>query len=325
MSYKNEINEISPDRELVFDTKRKMREISYKHAKPRRYLALAVALILLISTTVTTFASGDLVLSQVNKSCQFDGIEMNITDVNIKDNEDGDAGEIRFTLHDTTDKNRINDLTDIDSFDVRGFKTDGCVFESFDKETKTASYILKVKEWPNGGISYFNRHGRITVNAILTNRNSKTVKADINLADSESAEDETGSSTSIFLIGGEDNGSEVYNFNYLDKDVITEKFNDAEWLRVKNYGFTSKDHFNVRTNTIGDKSKYYKYELFLKDENGKVIYKNPYSERASIINSNEVIFEVDKKDIKNYTLCANIVEYKDEDIIEGTWETVFHK
>ena len=324
MRYKDEISKISPNKELVFETKRKMREISHKPIKTRRYVALAIAIVLIISTTVTAFASGDLVLSQVNKTSIYNGIEMTITDVNIKESEDGDSGEIKFTLRDTTSKNRINDFTDIDNFDVRGFKTDDCIFESFDEKTGTASYILKVKEWPNGGISYFNRHGRITVNAILLNRKSKEVEADINLSDYKDNFEEKALSTSVNLIADGET-SKLYCFNYILNDLMSEKFRDAAWLRITRVGFTSNNHLNVGTKPLGENSKYYKYKIYLKDKDGNKVYYNPYSEYKSVLDGNEVIFEVNRKDIDNYTLHADICEYKDEDIIEGCWETVFHK
>jgi len=137
MNYKEEMRKISPSAELVADTKRKMRETQ---SRPRLYVkkavVVALAAVLLLASTVTVYASGDLVLSKINWKAENSGIEMVVDEVNIESGEENESGYIDLTLRDNDNKGRINAYSDVASFDVRGFVSDGCEMTGFDKKFK---------------------------------------------------------------------------------------------------------------------------------------------------------------------------------------------
>lgn len=330
--YKEKMQDIHPDIELIHATKRKMREAAapkavHKRAFNRRLIAL-VAAIVGLSSTLTAIASNKLVLSDVNKTAVFDGIEMTITDVNIEtdeqDIEQREKGEILLTLRDTESKNRINRYTDIAEFDVRGFKSDGCEMVDFDSKTGIATYSLKVYDWPHGGIDYFNKRGKITVKSIVTNRKQETVDTRIDIAANLNKNASSNGNIAFGIIDA-DSSMISYTLTLLNKDEMNLPLESVKWLRITNMAMTAKNHLNIQVERIGDMRDYNMAELVLKDKDGNVIKQLNQDVHSEVDYHSEFIFEVTEAELKDCTLFAEIYDYSEGEAVNGQWETVFHK
>ncbi len=333
-NYQKHMHDIHPDIELIHDTKRKMRSAASTDAKNRRKrsyrpIAVLIAVIIVLSSALTAIAANRLVLSNVNQTATFDGIEMTITDVDIATDENDIAqrekGEILLTLKDISGKGRISQFTDIKDFDVRGFKSDGCEMINFDSKTGVATYSLKVYDWPHGGIDYFNKRGKITIKSIATNRKAETVDTELDVASHLNNKATKSGESSFGIIDAQNGYSTSYLVELLKKDEMNLPVPAVSWLRITNMAMTARNHLNIQVERTGDMKDYNFAELKLKKSDGTEVKQINQDVHSEIDYHSEFIFEVTEKELEDCTLYAEVYDYSEGEAIEGKWETVFHK
>ena len=164
--YKNYNENIKPSNELIERTLKAAKaesknNISSLKKKPRKLLIAAVILIFCIILAVSPVVAAPIdplywimyqispstaqFFKPVQKSCVSNGIEMTVVSSYIH----GDTAEIYISLRDL-EGDRIDittDLFDSGSINTPFDSTSHCDFSSFDKETKTATFLITISNW----------------------------------------------------------------------------------------------------------------------------------------------------------------------------------
>ena len=108
-------------------------------------------LMYMISPTIAQF------FMPVQKSDEDNGVKMEVVSAHIHDN----VAEIYIIMQDLT-KSRIDETTDLfDSYSInRPFDSSShCESVGYDKNTKTATFLITIDEWGNKDIAGYTLHG----------------------------------------------------------------------------------------------------------------------------------------------------------------------
>ncbi len=159
------MNKIETKDPLFFIDEKYIEEAKFerKRAKiitPKKIGAIFVAAVILLISVIPVLAYNDVKpayelvysvspelaqrLKPVKKSCVSNGIQMEVVSASVKN----DTAEVLIAVKDI-EKDRIDGTIDLfDSYDIKGIKdcSGTCRLESFDKESKTALFLIYIQQ-----------------------------------------------------------------------------------------------------------------------------------------------------------------------------------
>lgn len=256
----------------------------------------------------------------VEKSDEYDGIKMEVVSAYIH----GDTAEIYVTMQDLTG-GRIDSTTDLfDSYSInRPFDSSAhCSRVGYDKETKTAAFLIKITEWGNKRI----KGSKITF-SVREFISDKKAYEDILIPVNLSAVTETSQVQYVDSRGGWGANYE----EYLENSVNPRALIPAEPIKgfeVEGIDLTAINYFEDRLHVqIGVENPLENDNhgfFYLKDSGGNVINSNytiSFVHPEKPISYDESVFGIPQKDMANYTLHGNF--YTSGVNVKGRWQVTF--
>jgi len=261
----------------------------------------------------------------VKKSCENDGIKMEVISAYIH----GNTAEIYIAMRDLVGE-RIDETTDLyDSYSInRPFDASAtCKLVSFDKTTKTATFLISITEWGNQKIvgdkitfsvrefiSHKHEYNEIPINVDLTNiKNTQSTKQ-------------------VWVNGGSGPKFEEYVSVPLAESKVKVLVPSSPMsFPVKDIDFTGIGYvdgmLHIQTSIINNLTKDNHGYFFLKDARGNNIQcdyhvgfvENSYSDNR--IDYNEYVFDIPQSEIGQYSLYGTFVT--SGLYTKGNWQVTF--
>ena len=328
-NYKDYITNIKPDNNLIFDTKRKMREavpVGKRTFHSKRAILAAVFVIVVLMTSITgVAATNGIVLSPIHETSVYDGIELTVTDFGMSNDGDEDIAEVHFTMRDLDGKGRINETTDPYNRDITGFNAGTCYLYDYDTKTQTGTFCMEVTQFVGKGIKAWNHKGRINVTSFLKDVTEREDNTGVNLT--EALNTEHSSKTERTELNGEavsfytdENYQYKHYQNLLKKDELNIPLPSISCLKLTNIGYVD-NMLHIQFQKTGPMKEFNHFVLYLKNANDekiecrRILFSGDYEEYEFTIDSNS--------SLEDYQLCGIFWEYGEDDYIEGSWEVVF--
>jgi len=265
----------------------------------------------------------------VRKSCEDNGIRMEVVSTYIYE----DTAEVYITLQDLTG-DRVDETTDLyDSYSIHlPFDSSAtCRMVGYDKETKTATFLIKITQWGNRHIE----GSKLTFSVrcfISDKRAYEDVPINIDLGSLENPPEIK--ETKIGVVGG----PKVDKYFPFDSSLIDRKSNvivpsgvvytPVDGFDITGIGYVD-DMLHVQM-AIADRSKDNHGYFYLKDKRENKIYYDysfTFSEYGEAGDGNaktahEVyVFNIPQDEISNYELYGSF--YTTGLYTEGNWRVTF--
>lgn len=261
----------------------------------------------------------------IQKSCKNQGIKMEVISINIHENE----AQIYITMQDLIG-DRIDETTDLnDSYSInRAFKCNigHCEMIGFDNETKTATFLLSIKDIEDKKID----GEKITfiVNNFMSHKEEwNNLKLPILFENI----DNNAESMQVQLSGFSSTEEKYINLKREKRDdiVLVPKSNidfGVTDMKITGIGYID-DKFHIQVSSHNNLKLDNHGELYLKNnltnEKKTSNYKLSFilGQNENRIDYTEYVFDIPKEELKNYSVYGNFVS--SGLYVEGNWQVTF--
>jgi len=303
----------------------------------RRVVAVILVAMLCVATSIPVFAMDNpnvywqvyrispsvaQFFKSVQKSDEDNGIKLEVVSARIR----GDTAEIYITMQDLTG-NRVDDTIDLfDSYSInRPFGGTGfCEQVDYDKKTKTATFLITIKEWGNHDIS--GDKITFTLKRFLSNKN---IYDDIVIPIDTSVIKAAENVQQVYSHGGGGDDYPMDSSDNITSLIPSEPMQDfpVEGIEVTGAGYID-DKLHIQSklgNTLNTDNHGF---FYLKDSDGNMVvcdynfyFTNGKENTEQRIDYCEFIFNIPQEDIKNYLVYGSFVT--SDTLVEGNWSVTF--
>lgn len=293
-------------------------------------------LMYLVSPTIAQY------FMPIQKSCENQGIKMEVVSVNIHDNE----AQIYITMQDLIG-DRIDETTDLnDSYSInKAFECSigHCDNVGFDSKTKTATFLISIKDIGNKKID----GEKITfiVNNFMSHKEKwDNIKLPISLEDIDDNNTETMQVQFSGFSSEEEKYIKLNQNNEINNTVLAPR-TDIDYgvtdMKITGIGYIDGElHIQVSAknnlkldnhgevylkNSITNENKKanYKTSFILWQNESKLEKKTDYTKNANEnrIDYTEYVFDISKEELKNYLIYGDFVA--SGIYVNGNWNVTF--
>lgn len=261
----------------------------------------------------------------IQKSCENQGIKMEVISINIHENE----AQIYITMQDLIG-DRIDETTDLnDSYSInRAFKCSigHCEMIGFDNETKTATFLLSIKDIEDKKID----GEKITfiVNNFMSHKEEwNNLKLPILFENI----DNNAESMQVQLSGFSSTEEKYINLKREKRDdIVLVPKSDIDFgvtdMKITGIGYID-DKFHIQVSAHNNLKLDNHGELYLKNNLTNEKKTSNYNlsfilgQNENRIDYTEYVFDIPKEELKNYSVYGNFVS--SGLYVEGNWQVTF--
>ena len=303
----------------------------------RRVVAVILVAMLCVATSISVFAMDNpnvyrimygvspnvaQFFKSVQKSDEDNGIKLEVVSARIR----GDTAEIYITMQDLTG-DRVDDTIDLfDSYSInRPFGGTGfCEQVDYDEKTKTATFLITIKEWGNHDIT--GDKITFTLKKFLSNKN---IYDDMVIPIDTSVIKSAENVQQVYSHGGGGDDYPVDSSDNITSLIPSEPMQDfpIDGIELTGVGYIDgKLHIQAK---LGDITNTDNHGFFyLKDSDGNTVtcdynfyFTNGKENTDQRIDYCEFIFNIPQEDIKNYSVYGSFVTA--DTLVEGNWSVTF--
>lgn len=332
---------VSPDKEMVDRVIKSIEETKESTNKSRFFfkpilISASLAMLVLVTKPIIAANFEDIYslmyqvspevaqfFKPVQESCEDNGIRMEVVSAYVHDN----VAEVYITMQDL-EGNRIDETTDLfDSYSINRPFDSSATTENvgYDKETKTATFLISICEWGNKQIV----GDKITFSVrkfISGKKEYNDIPIGVNLTDIST----NPPTHRISSNGGSGPKFTTYVQDFETKALVPSSSMD---FPVEGFDFTGigyvDDMLHVQTSVKNNLTKDNHGYFFLKDKEGNKVeldYQFSYAENLRVGDKNRVdyyeyVFDVPQSEIDQYSLYGTFVT--SNSFTEGDWQVTF--